>query len=141
MKMPGFSEIGAHSRSEWLPRYAALTAHREPICCSTVTFHDCTRGELMPGSIVPKLPNGTYGVSGPVTIGCGSPPTERYGSSIRPGGSTSVERLPNGGADEWMLWYSPDMKSYPTAYDERTARRPSPWTSHARPRRGARFHH
>ena len=46
------------------------------------------------------------------------------------------ERLPNGGAPALMLWYSPAMKSYPIAYDERTARRPSPCTSHATPARG-----
>src|SRR5918996_290380 len=106
-----------------------LTPHSDPSCCSTVTFHDCTRGELMPGSIVPKPPNGTYSVLGPVTIGCGSPPTCPYGSSIRPGGSTILERLPNGGADELMLWYSPDMKSYDMPYEERMASRPSPRTS------------
>ena len=33
------------------------------------------------------------------------------------------------------------MKSYAIAYDERTASRPSPCTSHAMPPRGDRFHH
>ena len=60
---------------------------------------------------------------------------------MRPGGSVMSERLPNGGAPALMLWYSPAMKSYPIEYDDRTARRPSPWTSHATPARGARFHH
>ena len=51
------------------------------------------------------------------------------------------ERLPNGGALALMLWYSPDMKSYAIAYDDRTASRPSPCTSHATPKRGERFPH
>src|SRR6266545_812946 len=141
MKMPGFNATCAHNRSEWLPRYAALTPHCVPSCCSTVTFQVCTRGELISGSIVPKEPNATYGVSGPVTMGWGSPPTPLYGSSSKPVGSWMMERLPNGGAPALMLWYSPDMKSYPMEYDERTARRPSPRTSHATPPRGERFHH
>ncbi len=40
-----------------------------------------------------------------------------------------------------MLWYSPAMKSYPIEYDDRTARRPSPYTSHAKPTRGAMLFH
>jgi hypothetical protein len=52
-----------------------------------------------------------------------------------------IERLPNGGAPALMLWYSPGMKSYPIEYDDRTARRPSPCTSHATPPRGERFPH
>ena len=56
-------------------------------------------------------------------------------------GIVEEQRLPNGGAPALMLWYSPAMKSYPIEYDDRTARRPSPWTSHARPRRGAMLSH
>ena len=39
-----------------------------------------------------------------VTIGCGSPPTWAYGSSMRPGGSVISQRLPNGGAEELIWW-------------------------------------
>src|ERR1041384_5646005 len=74
-------------------------------------------------------------------MGWGSPPRAPQGSSMRPGGSLMSERLPNGGAPALMLWYSPAMKSYPIEYDDRTARRPSPRTSHATPARGDRFHH
>jgi hypothetical protein len=34
-------------------------AQSVPSCCSTITFHDWMRGELIPGSIVPNVPNGT----------------------------------------------------------------------------------
>src|SRR5258705_11932025 len=135
--MAGFSALCAQSRSEWLPRHATAMPQFVPNCCSTIAFHDWIRGELMPGSIVPKVPNGTYGVLALVTMGCGSLPW--YGSSN--GTDVSSERFPNGGALASMLWYSPDMKSYATAYDERTASRPCPRTSQAMPPRRARAHH
>src|SRR5688572_32576215 len=109
MYTPGLSATWAHRRSEWLPRYAALTPHCVPSCRSTITFHDWIRGELIPGSIVPNVPNPGYSVVGPVVIGWGSRP--QYGSSKRQTGSVINERLPNGGALALMLWYSPDMKS------------------------------
>src|SRR5262245_11467698 len=56
---PGFSAFCAHNLSEWLPRYATDTPQSVPSCCSSVTFHDWMRGELIPGSIVPNVPNGT----------------------------------------------------------------------------------
>src|SRR2546426_10556646 len=101
--MPGLIAGCPHSRSEQVPRYLTATPQSLPICRSSVTFQFCTRGELMSGSMVPKAPKGTNGVSRFVTIGWGSPPTCAYGSSMRPGGSVMSDRLPNGGADELML--------------------------------------
>src|SRR5436189_568022 len=95
----------------------------------------------MSGSIDEKTPPTGYFVSGPVTIGCGLPPISRYGSSNRPEGSLTTMRLPYGGAPARLEKYSPVGKSYISAYDERTAIRPVPLTSHAIPSRGETFHH
>ena len=69
----------------------------------------------MPGSIVPKLPNGTYGGVGSGDDGMRIAADRAIGIVHQPRRIGHVERLPNGGADELMLWYSPDMKSYPIA--------------------------
>src|SRR5258705_2648837 len=99
------------------------------------------RGELMSGSIDANVPATGNSVLGPVTIGCGSPPTSRYGLSNRPAGSVTSVRLPYGGAAARFEKNSPVGKSYIIEYDERTAVRPSPCTSHARPTRGEKSHH
>src|SRR5262245_28529777 len=95
----------------------------------------------MSGSIDDNVPAIGNSVSGPVTIGCGSPPTSRYGLSNKPAGSDTSERLPYGGAAARLEKNSPVGKSYINAYDDLTAMRPSPCTSHATPMRGEKFHH
>src|SRR4029453_19599975 len=87
--------------------YVADTPQLAPSCCSTITFHCCTRGELMSGSIEPKAPNGMYCTVGLATMGCGSPPGRcPQGSSMPPGGSLMREGLPNGGAAwvDFCVW-------------------------------------
>src|SRR5438105_12421572 len=99
------------------------------------------RGALMSGSIDANVPAIGKSVSGPVTIGCGSPPTLRYGLSNRPVGSLTSVRLPYGGAAARFEKNSPVGKSYISEYEDRSACRPSPLMSHATQPRGEMFSH
>ena len=68
-----------------------------------MTFHDCTRGELMSGSIDAERADRREH-----RIGAGDDRMRiaadvRYGSSKRPAGSLMSERLPNGGAAARLL--------------------------------------
>src|SRR6266540_7208417 len=96
---------------------------------SSVTFHDCVRGELISGCIAPNAPPIGNTVFLLFRMGCGSPPIAPYGLSKPPGGDGTANRPPNGGADVWRKRKSPTGKSYASEYDDCTAVRPLPVTS------------
>src|SRR5262245_34830647 len=109
-----------------------------------VAFHDCTRIELVSGSMEEygASSGNTASAGAGIGTGCTGAPegTIEYGSA---NGMTefSATRLLNGGTFAAGCWYAPPGKSYVSAYDGRRAVPPAPVTSHAAPTRGERLSH